>query len=411
MKYGLIGEKLGHSFSKVIHERLSGNPYELLEIRPDELDAFMKSKDFLGINVTIPYKEAVIPYLDKIDESAAAIVAVNTIVNRSGKLYGYNTDFFGMRALFRHAGVNPEGKKAVILGSGGTSRTAMSVLSSLGASEILRVSRSGRDGAITYEELYERHTDAEIIVNTTPLGTYPNVSGCALDIKAFKSLLGVIDAVYNPLRTNLVLDALEMGIRAEGGLYMLVCQAVRASEIFLDKEYPCRLIDEVYDGIKKEKESIVLIGMPASGKSTVGKILEKKTGRAFIDTDDVIVRESGKEIADIFKSEGEAAFRAMESDVIARVAIEGSKIIATGGGAILKNENVRALKRCGRLFFIDRPLESLVPTDSRPLSSDKAAIAKRYEERYPIYSSVCDERIDATCDAETVAEKILEKFL
>ena len=230
MKYGLIGEKLGHSFSKVIHERLSGNPYELLEIRPDELDAFMKSKDFLGINVTIPYKEAVIPYLDKIDESAAAIGAVNTIVNRSGKLYGYNTDFFGMRALFSHARVNPEGKKAVILGSGGTSRTAMAVLSSLGASEILRVSRSGRDGAITYEELYERHTDAEIIVNTTPLGTYPNVSGCALNIKAFKSLLGVIDAVYNPLRTNLVLDALEMGIRAEGGLYMLVCQAVRASE-------------------------------------------------------------------------------------------------------------------------------------------------------------------------------------
>ncbi len=410
MKYGLIGEHLGHSFSKAIHEMLSDNLYELCEIPKDELDAFMKSRDFSGINVTIPYKESVIPYLDEIDDGAREIGAVNTIVNRGGRLVGYNTDFYGMRELILHAGISVSVRKAAILGSGGTSRTAMAVLKSLGAKEILKVSRSGSDGSITYGELYERHSDVEIIVNTTPLGMFPNTFGVAIDVSKFKRLFGVIDAVYNPIRTRLVLEAGEKGIAAEGGLYMLVCQAVRASEIFLGKKYAPDTVDKIYNKIKGEKENIVLIGMPASGKSTVGKILAKKTGRRLVDTDELIVKKTGMEIAEIFSRFGEARFREIESEVIAEISDSSSLIIATGGGAILRDENVSSLKKNGRLYFIDRPLLALVPTDSRPLSSDRAAIEKRYEERYGIYSSVCDLKIDADCDALTVAEKILENF-
>ncbi|MBP3402235.1 MAG: shikimate dehydrogenase [Clostridia bacterium] len=410
MKYGLIGEKLGHSFSRTIHEMLSDNLYELREIPKDELDGFMKSKSFSGINVTIPYKESVIPYLDEIDEGAREIGAVNAIVNRCGKLIGYNTDFYGMQKLFLHAGIDAKGKRAAILGSGGTSRTAMAVLRSLGADEILRVSRSGKDGNITYDELYSRHSDIEIIVNTTPMGMFPNIDGAAVDVSKFENLSGVIDAVYNPIRTQLVLDAMAKGIAAEGGLYMLVAQAVRASEIFLDTNYSEDIIEKIYRKINGEKESIVLIGMPACGKSTVGKILAKKTGRTLVDTDELIVKKVGMEITEIFRQYGEDKFRDIESEVIAEISGNGSLIIATGGGAILRDKNVRSLKKNGRLYFIDRPLDALVPTDSRPLSSDRTAIEKRYEERYGIYSSVCDKKIDADCDAETVAEKILENF-
>ncbi len=410
MKYGLIGEHLGHSFSKVIHEMLSDNLYELREIPREELDSFMHSRDFSGINVTIPYKESVIPYLDEIDDGAQEIGAVNAVVNRDGRLFGYNTDFYGMRALIMHAGIDVGGKKAAILGSGGTSRTAMAVLNSLGAREILRVSRSGRDGSLAYEELYEKHSDTEIIVNTTPLGMFPNIDTVAVDLSKFERLSGVVDAVYNPLRTRLVLEARARGIIAEGGLYMLVAQAVRASEIFLDKKYADGLIDKVYQRIKSDKENTVLIGMPASGKSTVGKILAEKTGRTLVDTDELIVKKAGIEIKEIFARFGEARFREIESEVIREISGNGSLIIATGGGTILRNENVSSLKKNGTLFFIDRPLEKLMPTDSRPLSSDREAIERRYEERYEIYCSVCDARIDADCEAVTVAEKILENF-
>lgn len=410
MKYGLIGERLGHSFSKIIHQMLSDNEYELLEIERDNLRDFMLSKSFLGINVTIPYKEAVIPYLDYIDEAAKEIGAVNTVVNRDGKLFGYNTDFYGMRELILHAKIEVTGKKTAILGSGGTSRTAAAVLRSLGAREIIRVGRVAKEDVIDYGELYEKHGDVQIIINTTPLGTYPNVRGCAVDVLRFTSLEGVVDAVYNPLRSELVLNAKDAGIKAEGGLYMLVAQAVKASEIFLGKEYPLGVTDKIYEQIKRQKESIVLIGMPGCGKSTVSKILEKKTGRKLVDTDELIVERCKMEIKDFFARHGEDEFRRIESEVIEEISALGELIIATGGGAILREENVKNLKRNGRIFFIDRPLECLVPTESRPLSSDRAAIEKRYEERYGIYSSVCDVKTKADCDAMTVAEKILENF-
>ena len=412
MKYGLIGEKLGHSFSKEIHALLGDYEYELFEIPRDKLDEFMKQRDFIGINVTIPYKEAVIPYLDWIHDPAKEIGAVNTIINYAGKLYGYNTDYDGMSELIFHAGIEVKGKKAAILGSGGTSKTAHVVLKSLGAGEVLNVSRSEKDGAITYDDLYEKHNDVEIIVNTTPVGMYPKIFDCPVDISKFKRIAGVIDAVYNPINTTLVNEAKARGIKAEGGLYMLVAQAAFASELFLNENGNTSpyFINKFYNEIKRRKENIVLIGMPACGKSTVGKILAKNTGRMLVDTDELIVKKAGMEITEIFRQYGEDKFRDIESEVIAEISGNGSLIIATGGGAILRDKNVRLLKKNGRLYFIDRPLDALVPTDSRPLSSDRAAIEKRYEERYGIYSSVCDEKIDADCDAETVAEKILENF-
>ena len=410
MKYALIGEHLGHSFSKIIHEMLSDNLYELHEIPREELDCFMRSREFSGINVTIPYKESVIPYLDSIDECAREIGAVNAIANRGGRLYGYNTDFYGLRSLIIHSKIDISGKKVAILGSGGTSKTAMAVLNSLGASEILRISRSAQDGALTYSELYENHTDTEIIVNTTPLGMFPNLDTVAVDVTKFSALSGVIDVVYNPLRTRLVLEAKSRGITAVGGLYMLVAQAVKASEIFLDKKYDEELINNIYQKIKRDKENIVLIGMPASGKSTVGALLAETTGRTLVDTDEMIIKKAGMEITEIFRQYGEDKFRDIESEVIAEISSNSSLIIATGGGAILNAKNVSALKNNGKIYFIDRPLEKLVPTDSRPLSSDKVSIQKRYDERYEIYCSSCDERIDADCDADTVAKKILENF-
>lgn len=410
MKYGLIGEKLGHSYSKIIHGMLGNSLYELKEIAPENLDEFMTKKDFLGINVTLPYKQAVIPYLDEIDDSAKNIGAVNTIVNRDARLYGYNTDYYGMIELFHHAKIDPHGKKAVILGSGGTSKTARAVLTTLGAREILTVSRSGENGTVTYNELYEKHSDAEIIVNTTPLGMYPNIYGCPIDISKFDSLRGVIDAVYNPINTTLVQKARNMGIAAEGGLYMLVGQAAIAYEKFFDNNKGSALIDKIYTELKNDKENIVLIGMPASGKSTVGKILAERLGRKFVDTDDIITDRIGMPISDYFKIEGEGRFREIETQVIKELADKTSLVIATGGGAILRHDNVENLKYNGRLFFIDRPLDKLVPTESRPLSSDRASIEKRYSERYSIYCALCDLRIDADCDANEVAERILENY-
>jgi len=407
MKYGLIGEKLGHSFSKEIHERL-GYDYELVEIAPNDLDAFIKQKDFLGINVTIPYKEKVIPYLDEIDDSAKEIGAVNTIVNRDGKLYGYNTDFYGMQMLFSHAGIDPFGKKAAILGSGGTAKTAYAVLKSLGADEIINVSRKGK---ISYNDLYDSYSDMEIIVNTTPVGMFPNIFDEIIDVDRFKKLYGVIDAIYNPLKTTLVSEAKEKEIAAEGGLYMLVGQAIRASELFLGIKYPSYMTDVIYDGIHAEKENIVLIGMPSSGKSTIGKILAEKLGSRFVDTDDLITDKIKMPIAEFFALKGEDEFRRIELEVIRDLAGENGLVIATGGGAILKEENIFNLRYNGNILFINRPFELLIPTDSRPLSNNKATLKNLYDKRYPIYDKVCDARIEAIGTPAEIADNILENYL
>lgn len=408
MKYGLLGEKLGHSFSKEIHNILGEYSYDLVEVEKDKLDEFITRKNFSGLNVTIPYKERVIPYLDGIDEAAKAIGAVNTIVNRNGKLYGYNTDFYGMKMLFDHAKIDPKGKIVAILGSGGTSKTAMAVVKHLGAKEVIKVSRATGNGNINYDELYATSDNIDIIINTTPVGMFPCTDECAIDISRFQKLSGVIDAIYNPLRTKLIIEAEKMGIRAEGGLYMLVAQAVRASEIFTNIKYDEKTTEKIYRRIKREKENVVLIGMPASGKSTIGRILEKKLGKKVLDSDKIIENNTKKSIPDIFREEGEGVFRDIESEVISNLSDQVGIIISTGGGSILRRENVDNLKKNGRIYFIDRPLSQLIPTKSRPLASTAEDIEKRFNERYGIYSSSADIRIDANGSAPDAADKIIK---
>ena len=411
MQYGLIGEKLGHSFSKEIHERLKSHPYELVELSPREIEAFFAEKNFSAINVTIPYKTAVIPYLSHIDGQAQAIGAVNTVLNRGGELWGYNTDFYGFCALVEHAKIKLKDKKIAILGTGGTSKTATAVSKHFGAKEILTVSRTKGEGVITYTELAERHNNVEVIINTTPVGMYPNADACPVDLSAFSGLEGFIDAIYNPLRTQLIIEAQKRGISAEGGLYMLVAQAVRASELFLDCAYGPDTAEHIYRAILKKTENIVLSGMPGAGKSTVGKLLAKELNREFFDLDEEIVRASGRSIPEIFATEGESVFRTLETRVL-REGLTNKKniVLATGGGAILRNENVDLLHRNGRIYFIDRPLEALLPTEDRPLASSVEAIKKRYEERYDRYCRTADCRIDGDGTPKEVAERIGKEF-
>ena len=410
MKYGCIGERLSHSFSKEIHNLLADYPYEIHEVAREMLDGFMVERDFLGINVTIPYKELVIPHLYYIDEAAERIGAVNTVVNRDGKLYGYNTDFYGMSELISHAGVEISGKTVAILGTGGTSKTARAVSLALRAGEVITVSRRAGEGCIDYEALYKRGGEIDVIINTTPVGMYPNSYATPIDISKFPRLSGVIDAIYNPLRTSLVSEALERGIAAEGGLYMLVAQAVRASEIFLDKSYPEGELQRVFEEVLRSKENIVLVGMPTSGKSTVGGLLRRLLGRELLDTDDMIVEATGMPITEIFAERGESVFRDMETEAVKDAAKRTALIIATGGGAVLRDANVRALRQNGRLYFLDRPLEALLPTASRPLASDAEAIKKRYAERYSRYCAVADEIIECNEEAAEVARLIGEKY-
>lgn len=411
MKYGCIAEKLGHSFSREIHHALMDYAYELREVGKEELDAFMTRREFHAINVTIPYKQDVIPYLHWISDTARMIGAVNTIVNRDGKLYGYNTDFGGMQAQLRHMGLSLEGKKVLILGTGGTSRTARAVAAHMNAREIIRVSRTGREDAVTYEEAAALHGDAEIIINTTPSGMYPHMTEQPMDLSPFTRLEGLLDAVYNPLRTRLVQSAREMGAVAEGGLYMLVMQAVLAAEIFTDTKIDAEKAEKVYRKILREKENIVLIGMPGSGKSSVGKRLAARLNREFADTDAMVVAEQNCAIADIFAQKGEGYFRDLETDAVKRVSMTGGKIVSTGGGAVLRKENVALLRQNGRLYFLDRPLELLRPTASRPLSSTKEDMEKRYHERYQLYCDVCDEHIHTLPVQDETAARIEGMFL
>ena len=406
MNYGCIGEHLTHSFSKEIHNLIENYDYILKEINREDLDEFMKSKDFMAINVTIPYKEKVIPHIDIISDTAKKIGAVNTIVNKDGVLYGYNTDFLGMKAMLEKNGIDPKGKKALILGTGGTSKTAKAVLESMGAAEILFVSRNATKEAISYADAESIHNDAGIIINTTPCGMYPDTEKCPIDIDKFPYLSGVADAIYNPLRSNFILKAKKRKIKATGGLYMLVAQAVFAAEKFSGKKYDENIIDNVFKKILCQKENIVLTGMPGSGKSTVGKLLEELTGLTFCDTDALIEEKAGMTIPEIFEKYGESHFRNIESDVIKEVSDKTGLIISTGGGAILRKENIHNLRKNGKIFFLDRPLKDLIPTSNRPLAKDTDAIKKRYEERYDIYLSTSDKVIKVVGDAKEVADEI-----
>jgi len=410
MKYGVIGEHLKHSFSKDIHEKVADYKYDICEIEPDKLGDFITEGNFDGINVTIPYKEKVIPYLYSISDKAKRIGAINTVVNKDGRLYGYNTDYMGMRALILKNKIDLTGKKALILGNGGTAKTGKCVLSDLGAREILNVGREGEGADVLYEDVVRYHSDAEFILNTTPVGMFPKNEGKIINVKDFSNLIGLIDVVYNPLRTNLVLEARELHIPSDSGLYMLVSQAVYASEFFTGKTYPQSVCDGVFKEILKSKENIILIGMPSSGKTTVGKYLEKITGKKFIDTDEEIIKKIGVDIPTYFKTHGEDAFREVESDIISEVSKGNSMIISTGGGCILRRENVISLKQNGRIYFLNRSLDLLTPTASRPLSSDVNALKRRFEERYELYKSSADCEIDGNGTVEQVGNMIKEEF-
>lgn len=409
MQYGLIGEKLSHSFSKEIHEQLADYCYELCEIPRDKLGDFLRDREFLAINVTIPYKKEVIPFLDEISDEAKALEAVNAIVNRGGKLCGYNTDYLGMRDLILSSHIDISGKKVLVLGSGGTSRTSALVAKDLGAGEVYLVSREKKDGAITYDEAIALHSDAHFIINTTPVGMYPESYACPIDLESFTNLQAVFDAVYNPLKTSLILRAEEMGVHAEGGLYMLVSQAAHAVELFVDCSIEDKKIDEIYRKLLKSKKNIVLVGMPSSGKTTVGKILAEDLSMELFDLDDEIEAHIGCTIAEYFKTHKEKDFRDVETEILKEISKKNHVIIATGGGAILRNENVSALRSNGALFFIDRDLGSLIPTDTRPLASRASDIEKLYKLRYPIYKKVCNFQVDGNLTPREVADLIKER--
>ena len=410
MEYGLIGEKLGHSFSRPIHEQLGGYPYRLCPLAREEFAPFMEKRDFKGINVTIPYKQDVIPFLDRLDDRARRIGAVNTIVSDGGRLVGYNTDYDGFAALADSLGIDFAGRTVLLLGSGGTCRTVTAVAQDRGAARILTASRSGRDGCLTYEAAMERG-DAQILVNVSPAGMYPHNGECLVDLDRFPRLEGVIDVVYNPLATRLVLMARERGIPAVGGLRMLVEQARRAAELFTGRAIPREKVDEVYGTLKTSLTSPVLIGMPSCGKTTVGQRLAELLGREFVDLDALLVEEAGRPIRRIFEEEGEAAFRRMEKELCARVTQQGGPVIATGGGIVKNRENWYSLRQNGVVLWLDRPLEELAVDPERPLSCSREALEAMRRERLPLYQGCSDVRIENTQDPDRAARTATDFFI
>ena len=388
MEYGLLGERLGHSFSPQIHRDLAGYDYQLLPTPPEAVEDLFARRAFQGLNVTIPYKRTVMPLCDEIDPRAAAIGAVNTVVNRNGRLTGYNTDIDGFLYMARRAGVDMAGKKVVILGSGGTSRTARAAAGELGAREIVTVSRHGEDN---YQNL-SRHADAQVLVNTTPVGMYPNWGQSPVSLESFPALEGVLDVVYNPLRTALLLQAEERGLPCSCGLPMLVAQAKRAAELFTGQNIDDSRAEAVLHGLRGQLTSIVLIGMPGCGKTTVGRALAGKLGRTFVDLDEEIVRRAGMSIPEIFAREGEAGFRERESALVREFGERTGLVVSTGGGVVTRRENYIPLKQNGLLLHLRRDPAAL-PTDGRPLSQATAP-EELWRRRAPLYAAFADGEID-----------------
>ena len=392
MKYGLIGEHLGHSFSKQIQTRIAeienvkDYDYQVVELDKEEFKEFMEKKDFKGINVTIPYKKDVIPYLDEMDESAKAIGAVNTIINVDGKLKGYNTDFGGFLYMVKAHNVHMEGKKVLIIGNGGACAAVKAVCKHENAKDIVIVSRSANRGAIGYDEMYTSHLDADIVVNTSPVGMFPNIANAPIDVSWFHKLECVLDVVYNPILTRLCFEAQEADIKRVIGLEMLIAQAKYTFEIFENMSFDDSIIDEIKKEMLKDRCNIVLIGMPSAGKTTIGKMLEEKLGKEFFDLDDMIIAKAGKSIPEIFQESGEAGFRAIETEVAIEASKMNNKIIATGGGVVKHKVNMDFLRLNGITIFIDRDIDKLISSDpNRPLSSSKQALQQMYKERYPLY--------------------------
>ena len=407
MQYGLIGAKLGHSYSVPIHAQLGDYDYQLYERTEEAFVELLKRRDFRGLNVTIPYKRLAFEHCDALSDTAREVGCVNTLVVREdGSLYGHNTDIGGFIALARRTGVEIAGKKAVILGSGGTSMTARAACRRLGARKIVVVSRRG---PVDYAALYRDHADAQVLVNTTPVGMYPNNGQSAADLSRLPQLEGVLDVIYNPDRTALALDAEARGIPAAGGLYMLVGQAREAAELFTGRAIPESETERIYRQLRDEALNLILIGMPGSGKSRIGRALSQRMGRPFVDLDGEIVRRAGRSIPEIFAQEGEAAFRALEHQVVCDVCREKGQIVATGGGAVLREDNVRAMRQNGRLVLLTRSLDKL-PMTGRPLSKSPEALREMWAAREPYYRAAADGAIENDAAPDIVAARAEEVF-
>lgn len=405
MRAGLLGRRLGHSFSPRIHSFFGDYSYELFEVEPEQLCAFMRSSRFDALNVTIPYKRDVIPFCAELSPAAAAIGSVNTIVRRpDGSLFGDNSDAAGFRAMLHRLDCDPAGRKALVLGSGGASLTACHVLRALGAREVIVVSRSGENN---YENL-SRHADADILVNATPVGMYPRNGESAVQLDRLPHLSCVLDLIYNPARTRLILDAQARGIPCLSGLTMLVEQARAAAERFLNCSIDPRRSAAVLRALEGETQNIILIGMPGSGKSTVGRILSEMTGRPLADADCALEERLGMSIPEYFSTHSEAQFRAEETAVLAELGKQSGQIIATGGGCVTRPENRDLLRQNGVLFFLEREL-SLLPTDGRPISQANP-LKQLYETRLPLYRAFADATIENSGAPEETAARILEVF-
>lgn len=401
MKCGLLGRKLGHSYSPQIHSYLGDYSYGLFEKEPEELEEFLKNGDFAAINVTIPYKKDVIPYLDEISPVAKKMGAVNTVVRRAdGTLFGHNTDYFGFASMVKRSGLSVCGKKALVLGSGGASNTVVAVLRELGANVVI-ISRSGE---YNYGNLY-LHEDAAVIVNTTPVGMYPNTGISALDVKQFPKLEGVLDVVYNPARTKILLDAERLGLPCENGLWMLVAQAKEAAEYFTGSRIDDSLIGMIHKKLCAQMQNIVLVGMPGCGKSTIAGLLAEKLNRQAVDADGEIIRLAGKSIPEIFSEDGEAVLRDWETRALESLGKQSGLVIATGGGCITKDRNYPLLHQNGKIFWLQRDLTRL-PTDGRPLSQTNK-LADMYAVRKPLYEAFADHIIDNNGSPEETVAAII----
>ncbi len=401
MKCGLLGRHLSHSYSPQIHSMLGDYDYHLFEIEPENLAYFLKSNDFDGLNVTIPYKKAVIPYCHSLSPQAKALGSVNTIVKTSdGQLIGHNTDYFGFASLLKHAGITGGNQKVLILGSGGASVTCEAVLRAEGA-DVIIISRSGENN---YDNLY-LHKDAVLIVNATPVGMYPNNGQSPIDLSLFPALKGVIDLIYNPARTALLLDAEKRGILTVNGLWMLVAQAKESAQWFTGKEIEDRKISKIHTILQKQMENIILIGMPGCGKSAVGALLADYTGKKFIDADAAIVEKAGMSIPEIFAEGGEDAFRKIETQVLSELGKCSGFVIATGGGCVTRRENYPLLHQNGRIIWLKRDITEL-PTEGRPLSQ-RGKLTDMYTVRAPLYEAFADITFQNNQAPEVVADEIL----
>lgn len=401
MQCGLLGRTLSHSYSPKIHKLLGDYPYSLYEVAPEELKDFLNNEPFTGVNVTMPYKKDVIPYCDELSPAAKLLGAVNTVVRQgNGKLIGHNTDYFGFRSMVERSGLEVKNKKVLVLGSGGASATVVAVLNKLGANVVI-ISRSGKNN---YNNL-ELHTDAQLIVNATPVGMYPNVGVSPVDLSRFPRLEGVLDIIYNPCRTELLMQAEKLGIVAVNGLWMLVAQAKESAQWFTGKEIPDSAIGEIYEKLQNDTENLVLIGMPGCGKSTVGALLAEKTGKRFVDTDKVIEETAGMSIPEIFATFGEEHFRKLEADVLRRLGMESGLVIATGGGCVTLPENYPALHQNGTIIWLKREIHKL-PVTGRPLSH-KDSLQKMYTRREPLYQAFADMVVDNNGCPDDAAAQIL----